>query len=272
MISIPPATRSFYFQRVQKVPEQPFPAHYHNWFEFYYITFGSCNYFIDDKTYQVHPGDIVLIPPKVIHKANYNSALHSRMLINCPAEWLPECVRELLTKDVTLLKSIPDADEIDRILRNISIEYNKSEPYSEALLQAYVQELFICIARRIDRAETIESEMSYTDLAIRYIKSNYMRKIYLDEVAKYCKVSAAYLSRSFKNEIGMSFTEYLTLFRLNSADVLMTSDPDRSVTDIAYQCGFNDSNYFSYVYKKAFGHSPMSKKKSLKQELSLFEK
>ncbi len=135
-----------------------------------------------------------------------------------------------------------------------------------------MQELFICIARRIDRAETIESEMSYTDLAIRYIKSNYMRKIYLDEVAKYCKVSAAYLSRSFKNEIGMSFTEYLTLFRLNSADVLMTSDPDRSVTDIAYQCGFNDSNYFSYVYKKAFGHSPMSKKKSLKQELSLFEK
>jgi len=37
MISIPPATRSFYFQSVQKVPEQPFPAHYHNWFEFYYI-------------------------------------------------------------------------------------------------------------------------------------------------------------------------------------------------------------------------------------------
>ena len=50
--------------------------HYHNLFEIYYFTGGECNYFIDNKSYRLMPGDIVLIPEGVIHNSEYGSILN----------------------------------------------------------------------------------------------------------------------------------------------------------------------------------------------------
>ena len=70
--------------------------HYHNLFEIYYFTGGECNYFIDNKSYQLIPGDIVLIPEGVIHNSEYGNTVHSRMLINCSHKFIPSSVRHLL--------------------------------------------------------------------------------------------------------------------------------------------------------------------------------
>ena len=57
--------------------------HYHDLFEIYYMASGKCNYFIDDKSYEVLEGDVVLIPEGVIHKTNYGGEEHGRILIEC---------------------------------------------------------------------------------------------------------------------------------------------------------------------------------------------
>ena len=75
-------------------------------------------------------------------------------------------------------------------------------------------------------------------------------------MAKLHSVSSEHLSRTFKRETGFGFSEYLTLVRLQKAEYMLRNEPGRSVCEIAYACGFNDSNYFSDKFRRSYGHSP----------------
>lgn len=60
----------------------------------------------------------------------------------------------------------------------------------------------------------------------------------------------------FKQNTGEVFSRYLTKVRLEHAIVLL-SNTDKSIDEIAYECGFNSISYFSYAFKKEFLVSPL---------------
>jgi len=91
---------------------------------------------------------------------------------------------------------------------------------------------------------------------IKYIQQNYMADIRLTSAAKHLSVSPEHLSRTFKQKTAFGFNEYLTLYRLQRAEQILLNEPGRSIIDVAYACGFNDSNYFSYKFKEHYGISP----------------
>ena len=88
-----------------------------------------------------------------------------------------------------------------------------------------------------------------------------MSEISLPSMAKMRSVSPEHLSRTFRKETGFGFSEYLTLVRLQKAEYMLKNEPGKSVSDVAYACGFNDSNYFSDKFRKAYGISPSKAKK-----------
>ena len=59
----------------------------------------------------------------------------------------------------------------------------------------------------------------------------------------------------FKKSTGFGFSEYLTQVRMANA-IYLLEHPGASVTDVAYQCGFNDSSYFAAVFKSIYGITP----------------
>ena len=89
---------TFYFQYDNAI--RPYivkgNVHYHNSYEIYYLTEGSCKYFIDKKTYNITAGDLVLIPKGVIHKTNYETKNYKRILINCAGSYIPSSVKNKL--------------------------------------------------------------------------------------------------------------------------------------------------------------------------------
>ena len=87
------------------------------------------------------------------------------------------------------------------------------------------------------------------------MQKNFASDITLSGIAKMCSVSPEHMSRTFKKETGFGFSEYLTHLRLKEAEYLLKNST-LPITDVAYQCGFFDSNYFSVVFKKIFGVSP----------------
>ena len=91
----------------------------------------------------------------------------------------------------------------------------------------------------------------------KYIRENYTSDIKLSTVAKLKSVSPEHLSRTFKSCIGNGFNEYVTLLRLKLAEEMIKNEPDKTISEIAYECGFNDGNYFSYKFKKMYGISPI---------------
>ena len=88
---------------------------------------------------------------------------------------------------------------------------------------------------------------------------NYSRPDFaLDEVIREMPFHYDYLRKLFKKEVGMSPLEYMTALRMKSAETLLTAmwTNEYTISEIAQMCGFEDSLYFSRVFKKYFGCSP----------------
>ena len=91
--------------------------------------------------------------------------------------------------------------------------------------------------------------------AIKYIHDNYSREITLDELAKIANLSKYYFCNIFKEFTGETFKDYQSRIRIGKATELLTAT-DLPVTEIAFTCGFNDSNYFSRKFKQITGKTP----------------
>ncbi|SDC11914.1 two-component system, response regulator YesN [Candidatus Frackibacter sp. WG12] len=96
--------------------------------------------------------------------------------------------------------------------------------------------------------------------ATNYINRNYDQDLTLERVAKAVHLNPSYLSHTFKEETGSNFTDYLTKIRLKKAQELLKTSKSK-ITEIAHQVGYQNSNYFSQVFKKEFGLTPTQYRK-----------
>jgi len=94
-------------------------------------------------------------------------------------------------------------------------------------------------------------------LAKDYMEQHFVDpELSLNEVASRVNLSASHFSTVFSQETGQTFKECLTETRIRKAKELLRTTPLRSA-DIAYQVGYNDPHYFSSVFKKNTGLSPI---------------
>jgi len=106
--------------------------------------------------------------------------------------------------------------------------------------------------------ETQRQNNDIIDQAIRYIDKNYTNEnISLNSVAQAINISANYLSALFSQKMDVSFVEYLTQKRMTRAKQLLRQSNKRS-GEIAYEVGYKDPRYFSFVFKKTQGCTPRS--------------
>jgi AraC-like DNA-binding protein len=94
----------------------------------------------------------------------------------------------------------------------------------------------------------------------RYIIDNYQENIEINQLAARFNISRSYLMSEFKKTTTQTVNQYLTARRIEVAKTLLA---DYSVTDTAFSVGFNSSNYFSTVFKKSTGETPINYQKSL---------
>lgn len=98
--------------------------------------------------------------------------------------------------------------------------------------------------------------------ALKYIRENYNRDITLEDVARNVYISPYYLSHLFKEELNITFLEYLTMVRMEEAKKLL-KNTSLSIVAIASQVGYDDASYFSKVFKKYVGITPAQYRKNL---------
>lgn len=250
---------NFYFHHdvnIKHSQTQSVPPHYHNRFEIYLITDGNCTYFIDNKTYRLQVGDLVLIPAGVIHNTKYAGTVHSRMLINCSENFIPTSVVKLLPKMTYLYRNPAVQAEVRRIFENIKLEYASPDDMSEEMLCCYTNMLFLLLARNLETCEQIETKNKTIEQAVEHLQKHFCSALSLADTARLFSISPQHLSRLFKKETGMGFNKYLNALRLQKAEAILKQQPHTDVTDIAAECGFTDSNYFSKKFKDMYGLPP----------------
>lgn len=114
----------------------------------------------------------------------------------------------------------------------------------------------------IIKSERVNSSMLLIEKAKEYIKNNYMDSdISVEKLCSELHISPTYFSTIFKKETDMSFVNYLTEIRLEEAIKLLNTT-DYKTYIIAEKVGYQEANYFSYVFKKKFKVSPSKYRKS----------
>lgn len=88
--------------------------------------------------------------------------------------------------------------------------------------------------------------------AKKYIEENYKLQLSYKDVAKAIFISPSYFLNLFKQETGLTFVDYLTNVRIDKAKELLRSS-ELNINQIAFEIGFNNSNYFSSIFKKIVG-------------------
>jgi two-component system response regulator YesN len=98
---------------------------------------------------------------------------------------------------------------------------------------------------------------SLIEKAVRYMEENHPHELSLEDVARQVYLSPCYFSRLFKQVKGWSFSEYLTQIRIEEARRLLVNT-DFQISEIASRVGYRDARYFSQVFKRNEGCTPIT--------------
>ena len=245
--------------------------HCHAYYEIYYIENGACSFFIENNTYHLKSGDFLFIPPQVFHYTRYLSGNCKKISLFFREEDVDEGVKKLLPQreDFFLKMRIFETPEtyieqINSLFLRMINEEKISDAQTETMLHVLLQELFLLFIRNCNFLYDIPKDIHTTDSQIvqaaKYISTHYMEQISTADIATIVGYSPNYLSRKFKETVGIGVHEYIVFIRLQKAANELLSTRDK-ITDIALRCGFSDSNYFKDAFKKKYGLTPRAYRK-----------
>lgn len=262
--------------KISKVKRGPYydmkQAHFHEVHEIYYLVSGERNFTINDHVVKVGKGDLVMIPAGEMHRTTYHaSSTHERVAILFGDEMLNELYEDFGREYVMevmgdMIVHIPEGRRgyVEDLMNRMLLEADGIDELSEHLVKVYMNELLLFIFRCHKsgvQGEGIDVVDEIIQNAAKYIFENSEKNIGLNEIAEMFGMSSSYFSKKFKAVTGFGFKEYLIGVRIKHASRMLITT-DKSITEIAISCGFNDSNYFGDAFRRIKGLSPNKYRKN----------
>ncbi len=267
-----------FFYAVKGKPTEEGIYHVHDCVEMTYILSGQCRYIIEGQEYMLNPGDLMIANPGIHHQykvvdpenppVEFYIGFYDFHFRNMPPNTI------LLPGDgYTMHCKAELRQELNQLLYTTVAEYRGSKTGRYFMLKAYLMQLILLIIRE-NTEEPDKPQNGYifksnnknyvVKKIISYLNENYNKKISLDQIAHNMYLSPVYISKIFKEETGESPINYLIKIRLERAKEILEGSDGGTVKHIAGLVGYDDVYYFSKLFKKYYGVSPLHYKKAKK--------
>lgn len=143
------------------------------------------------------------------------------------------------------ISKLNELAEVSKRLQNFNSIQEAELWFAELIKKAF----------QIKVAVAVLPHSAYVSQAISYIHRHYSDDISQSTVAAAIGISPSYLSKQFKEDLGLGFSDYLCSYRIEKAMALLL-ETDENNKHVAQMCGFSDDAYFSRVFKKTTGMTP----------------
>ena len=238
--------------------DQTVDVHWHSHFLLHLITDGSGVQEINNVSYRVQRGSVILLSPMDFHR---NVVREDEQISFCAIRISAELLYQSL-KDLCPLNAFPLVTTLDgknyetakMLFRLLLDEQDSRARFGyERFSTAIIDQLIILALR--DHAGGFSVPPTKMRNALLYAHCNFKSPIKATTVASHVGYSPNYFSAEFKRETGIEFRKYLQNLRLNFAMKLLKLS-SLTVTEVCFESGFNSLPYFSQTFKKKFGVSP----------------
>ena len=236
------------------------PIHFHKDMEFLLMLEGMAEVVLEQKRYVLQKDDSILIHPFQTHRIL--PAKDCRVWsATCSLRYIPSLHNVLSDREARdpvfrLSNEIRDMI-VNRIFSTFGNDFS-NEVFT--LQQEFlIKSCFYAIGcDYVERVQLIPANMqdkTVTVAVAQYLSKHYTEALTLRQVASELGYSYQYLSRAFNKTIGISFKELLNQYRIEHAVELLIKT-DRSITDIAYETGFQSIRSFYRICEKMYGKTP----------------
>jgi len=155
---------------------------------------------------------------------------------------------------------IRDDPVVEKLFRQVMAAYEgREEAFGNAAFKCALLQLLLELCRRYSSPKPTElsgaSAQEYVRRAVRYMRTNFSRKISVDDIAANVGLSKYHFVREFKRITGTTPNRYLNAVRCQYARNLL-EDGSHSVKEVAILCGFTNQSYFADVFRQRMGLLP----------------
>ena len=237
--------------------------HTHNHLELFYIVGGRGQFLIEDRLHPVSASNLVIISPNVNHtEVSLNAQPLEYIVLGI--DGIELATGENANGQYSILDQY-ESMEISGCLRNILREMEQKNTGYEDICQAYMEILLIRLMRITALTVPTEPQNIFTNRQCaavrRYIDLHFKEPLTLDQLAEEGHMNKYYLSHAFKREYGVSPINYMISRRIEESKYLL-AETDLSMSQIAQLLGFSSLSYFSQVFRRTQGGSPMEFRQS----------
>lgn len=251
--------------------------HIHTAIEILFIIDGSFRVYADDSEFLLSEGDAVLFRSHTIHRvyplkdgvsSYYVLKIRPSMILDFSSQAFGSAYLLQLSLSSKSSKSLwtreeCEANGIRRSLLKLAEDYDRKDYGSDISAKICAAQILLAMLRDTEKPQELPAELGPADEnlmrriynAVVYINSHYTEDLTARECGDRIFMSYSYFSRCFRRITGQSFKDYLNQTRINHAEKLLISS-DKSITEVAAECGFNSVSYFICSFKKLKGVTP----------------
>lgn len=227
---------------------------------------GNVDYYIDNHFFHLRPGDLLLIPPNLVHGyCPKDDSPYERLSVHFGTEY----AAELCTTQTNLLKCFSlDAPRYLYLGMNqialyetyvdSSIFYMNNRVFGKDL---FIKSAITLILLLVNDAAQTESIITTNDTfpeliqhTLTYVEEHYTEPLSIQQIADELGISSSRLSHAFKEFMGISLWNHVIMRRIKKSKILLKEG--LSITEVCYECGFQDYSHFIRSFRKIVGVTP----------------
>lgn len=268
---------SFFFidQRVEINLEAK--LHQHDAWELYYVVHGEGNRMAGDTLQPFEAGDVVLIPPSMLHRWEYAAdsadkdgyvrylmVAFSHSLVERCMEVFPE-LRNRLSGVIFPTNALKFGMESSYIIRKTLSDMNGMDELGRLSIMLRLLPVVFTSSDHTfaGKPMRIERDVRRMQQICAYIMKHYIHPIALDDIAAEVGMNRSAFCSYFKRCKGMTFSQFVMQYRLNTACELLKHS-QKQVSEICYMVGYNDLPHFVRAFTHALGMSPSKYRKQFR--------